>query len=107
MWRHPATRGVPQLADRALLPDHHSRAAPGRQLGEVRAAAAGRDDVGADVAEGLQPPVGPGDGREAPEPTPRDVLQKDALDRLLGAEAEYLVERRSESFRHGQIVPPG
>ena len=104
--RHPEPRGVPQLADRAFLADHHPRTGAGRRVGEIRAAAAGGNDVGADVAQGLQPPSG-GDGREATEPAPRNVLEEDALDRLLRAEGEHLVERRSESFRHGRIVPPG
>src|SRR4029450_5198249 len=82
--RHPAVRGVPQLADRTLLTDHHPRAAAGRRLGEVRAAAAGRGDVGAAVTKGLEPPVAPGHGQEATQPAPRDVLEEDALDRLLG-----------------------
>jgi len=32
--------------------------------------------------------------REPSEPTARDVLEEDALDRLPRAEAEYLIERR-------------
>jgi hypothetical protein len=36
------------------------------------------------------------DGGEAAEPAARDVLEEDALDRLLGAEREDLLERRGD-----------
>jgi hypothetical protein len=47
------------------------------------------------VAERNQPVVA-FERREAPEPTARDVLEEDALDRFLGAEAEDLVQRRAD-----------
>ena len=65
-----------------------------------------RNDVRADVAQRLDPPIRPDDRREAAEPSPRDVLEEDALDRLLGAEREHLVERRRDGFGHGRIIPP-
>jgi len=34
--------------------------------------------------------------REASEPAPRDVLEEDALDRLLCTEVEDLLERRAD-----------
>jgi len=37
-----------------------------------------------------------GERREAAEPTPGDVLEEDALDRLPGTEVEDLVERRAD-----------
>ena len=40
------------------------------------------------------------DGAEAAEPAPRDVLEEDALDRLLRAEVEDLVEPRVDELRH-------
>jgi hypothetical protein len=45
------------------------------------------------VAERDEPPVLPQPG-EAPEPAPRDVLEEDALDPLLRAEGQDLLERR-------------
>jgi len=47
------------------------------------------------VAERDEPAVLAQPG-EAPEPAPRDVLEEDALDRLLRAEGEDLVERRCD-----------
>jgi hypothetical protein len=47
------------------------------------------------VAERDQPSVA-GERGEAAEPAPRDVLEEDALDRLFGAEAESLFERRTD-----------
>jgi hypothetical protein len=38
------------------------------------------------------------DRREPAEPAPRDVLEEDALNRLLGAEGEDLVERRIDEL---------
>jgi len=43
-------------------------------------------------------------GREAAEAAPRDVLEEDALDRLLRAEGENLVERRVEGVQ-SRIIP--
>ena len=97
--RHLAARGLPQLADRALLADHHAGARGGREPGEGAAAGAGRDDVRAHVAEGSQPSV-LGGRAEAAEPAARDVLEEDALDRLLCAEVEDLVEPRVDELRH-------
>ena len=85
--------GVPQLVDRPLLADDHPRLPARRRVGERRAALAGRDDVRADVAERDEPAVALERG-EAAEPAPRDVLEEDALDRVLRAEGEDLVERR-------------
>jgi hypothetical protein len=47
------------------------------------------------VAEGDERAVTPERG-EAAEPAPRDVLEEDALDRLLRAEGENLLERRAD-----------
>ncbi len=38
--------------------------------------------------------------REPPEPAPGDVLEEDALDRILGAEGEDLTQRRLERAAH-------
>jgi DeoD family purine-nucleoside phosphorylase len=105
--RHPAACRLPEVAHRPLLADHHPRAALARRRCERLAPGAGGDDVGADVAERLQPSVRAGDSREATEPAPGDVLEEDALDRLLGAEVEHLVERGRDGCGHGRIVPPG
>jgi hypothetical protein len=76
-----------------LLPDDHARLAAGCRVGERGAALAGRDDVRADVTERDDGAVSLERG-EAAEPAPRDVLEEDALDRLLCAEGENLIERR-------------
>jgi hypothetical protein len=41
-------------------------------------------------------PVGARECGEAAEPAPRDVLEEDALDRLLCTEVEGLFERRTD-----------
>ena len=92
--RQPPPCRFPQVAHRPLLADHHPGAAPRHRPGERRTATARGDDVGAHVAERIDSPVPPDDSGEAAEPTPRDVFEEDALDRLLRAEAEHLVERR-------------
>ena len=91
-------RRRPELADRALLADHHARAGCGRDLGERVASAARRDDVRADVAERGQPSV-PGHGAEPTEAATGDVLEEHALDRVVRAELEDLVEGRGRSAR--------
>jgi hypothetical protein len=57
------------------------------------AAKPGGADVHPEMAESLQAAVS-GDREKAPEPTAGDVLEEDALDRVLGAEGENLTERR-------------
>jgi hypothetical protein len=47
------------------------------------------------VTERDQPPVA-FERREATQPAPGDVLQEDALDRLLRTEVEDLLERRAD-----------
>ena len=72
----------------------------------ARAALAGRDDVRADVAERDERAVALERG-EAAEPAPRDVLEEDALDRLLRAEGENLIERRVDEpcgVRWGEAI---
>ena len=86
-------RRLPELRDGALLADEHARLAARHQLGEGGGAGAGRHEVGAEVAEpGEAFPVP--QGCEPSESAPRDVLEEDALDRLLGAELEDLREPR-------------
>jgi hypothetical protein len=58
---------------------------------EASAAAAGRDDVRAEVAERLQPPAAL-QPAEAPEAAARRVFEEDTLDRILGAELEDLIQ---------------
>ena len=53
----------------------------------------------------LDPLIRPHHRREAAEPAPCDVLEEDALDGLVGAEREHLVERRRDGFGHGRIIP--
>ena len=44
-------------------------------------------------------------GKKAPQPTPSEILQKDALDRILGAEVKNLFQRRRAELRHLPILP--
>ena len=78
------------------------RALPAR--GGVREAAAlpsRRHDVRADVAQRRERAVLL-ERAEAPEPAPRDVLEEHALDRILRAEGEDLLEDRLERIAHGR-----
>ena len=59
--------------------------------GEPAATFARRDDVGADVAEGGQPTLRAEPGEPSDRP-PGRVFQVDALDRILAAEVEDLVD---------------
>ena len=71
--------------------------------GRERAApAARRDEVRPDVAERVEPAVGTRDRGEPTEPAARDVLEEDALDRLLGAEREHLLVARLDD--HPRIL---
>jgi len=89
--RQPAAGRLPQVGDRALLADQHARVpAPDRRR-EASAAAAGRDDVRAEVAERLQPPAAL-QPAEAPEASARRVFEEDTLDRILGAKLEDLIQ---------------
>ena len=58
---------------------------------EAPAIRPGRDDVCADVAEGGQATV-VREGAEPAQPPSGDVLEEDALHRVLGAELEDLLE---------------
>jgi hypothetical protein len=78
-----------------LLADDHPSLTARRRLGERRAALARRNDVRADVAERDEPAFA-GERGEAPEPPAGDVLEEDALDRLLRAEGEDLLERGAD-----------
>jgi hypothetical protein len=75
-----------------LLADDHPRLPSRGRIGERGAIHAGRNDVRTDMAERVQlaPTL---ECREAPEPASRDVLEEDALDRVLRAEREDLLER--------------
>src|SRR5438132_382406 len=87
----PAPQCLPELGDRALLSDHHARV-PGRSdVCETGAPAPGRDDIRAGMTESLEASA-PLDRREAPEAAPGHVLEEDALDRVLGAKRQDLVE---------------
>ena len=50
------------------------------------------------MAQRRQLAVAVGERREAPLGTARDVLEKDALDRRRGTEAEHLLGRRLDQF---------
>ena len=62
------------------------------------------------VSDPFEPAVGALERAEAPEAPPRDVLEEDALDRVLGAEREHLLEAGTNEARHLRIltdrVPP-
>src|SRR3954468_18627602 len=95
----PVPRLGPEVADRVLLADHEpgpSRAVDARK--DTAAAPRGHE-VRADVAERAQAPVLREPG-EAAEPAPRDVLEEHALDRVLGAEGQDLVQRRFDQRGH-------
>jgi hypothetical protein len=64
-------------------------------IGERGAALAGRDDVRAYVAERNERAV-PLERGEPAEPAQGDVLEEDALDRLLRAERKDLLEPRAD-----------
>jgi hypothetical protein len=89
----PLPSRAPEVRDGPLLADHEPRAAPRNRLRERVAAAARRHEIRAHVAQGYQPPVLLEAG-EAPEPAPRHVLEEHALDRILAAVGEDLVEGR-------------
>ena len=89
----------PEVADRVLLADHEPRSPRPVEPGERAAAAPRRNEVRADVAERVQPAV-LGEPGEAAEPAPGDVLEEDALDRVLGAEGQDLVQRRFDQRGH-------
>ena len=90
---HPPLRDLPELRDGALVPDDHPRPAAHRRVGERVAADPARHHVRPQVAQSHEPAAAL-DAGEPPEPAPRDVLEEDALDRLLPAEVEDLVEPR-------------
>jgi hypothetical protein len=54
------------------------------------------DDVRAGEAERGEATIGPSNAAKPPSPPARDVLEKDALDRILGAEREDLLARRRD-----------
>src|SRR5262249_2207594 len=85
---------APPSAPARLPPaDPHPRGPSGGPARERAAVLARRDDVGADVAQRGQRPA-PLHADELAEAPPRDLLEEDALDRLLGAEVEDLRKRR-------------
>src|SRR5580765_6589326 len=95
----PRARHLPEVAYRALLADHEPGPRGSVELSEHTAADARRDEVGADVAEGDQPAAFR-QGREPAEPAARHVLEEDALDRVLGAVGQDLVQRRFAQRGH-------
>jgi hypothetical protein len=58
-----------------------------------------RNDVRAHVAERDQPPI-VGDSPEATEPATGDVLEEDALDRIVGAERQNRVKGGADVVCH-------
>ena len=100
-----AFRLRPEVVDRALLADDHARLAADDSGDERGATGARRHDVRADMAERRQAAA----GRECGEPSetaPRDVFEEHALDGLLRAEGENLLERRVDG-NHGPDHPTG
>ena len=79
------------------LADQHPRARPRREIRERAAAAARRDDVRAEVAERRRAPRRSAQRREPAVPPSGDVLEEDALDGILGAEAEDLARSTARS----------
>ena len=72
---------------------------------------AGFSATGLQIAETFQhsdqflPSEVPGQGEKAAQPAPGKILQKDALDRILGAEGQNLTRRRRTQLRHPPILP--
>ena len=95
---------APELVHRALGAHDHACAAGERVLREDAAPGAGRPDVHPEMAKRLKRAV-LGHGEKAPQPAPGQILQKDALDRILSAEGKNLVERRRAELRHLRILP--
>jgi purine-nucleoside phosphorylase len=98
----PPSGTLPELADGPLFADDHASTAGSSRPGERRTAGAGRHDVRADVAQRLELVTG-FRGDEPAQPSPRDVLEVHALDRLFSAEGEDVVDARLEdprSLRH-------
>jgi hypothetical protein len=94
----------PKLVHRALGADDHARTARERAPREDIATEAGRPDVHSEMTESLERSV-LRHGKKAPQPTPSEILQKDALDRILGAEGKNLFQRRRAELRHLPILP--
>ena len=91
--REVAGELCPQLVDGLFVADDHSRPSARRSLGEATAGETGWDDIGPDVTESRQPVV-LGEGREAAQSPPGDILEKHTLDGILGAEVEDLLQTR-------------
>ena len=102
--RQPLLRRLPEVCDGTLLPDHHPCVPGDGHVRERVATGSGRDDVRAGVAERLEPPVLL-DRREPAQAAPRHVLEEDALDRVLRAECEDLLEPRllQPGHRHTKL----
>ena len=83
---------APELADCRRLPDQHARRRAHDIAREPAAAAARGDCVDSDMAERRQVAV-LHEPDEAAEPASRHVLQEDALDGILGAERQNLIQR--------------
>ena len=97
--RKPAGNRIPELGDRALLADQHPCPGAHGHVAVDTTAAAGWDDVRTGVAERDETAV-LGHSREAAQAAARDVLEEDALDRVLRAVREDLLEGRVDDVRH-------
>ena len=94
------------------LTDQHAGARPRHELGERATAAARGNDVRAEVTDRLELAVASGTARETAEAATGDILEKDPLDRIEGAEAKDLVDRGlDQGLTHGdrtlEALPPG
>ena len=89
--RQALARRVPEVADCALLADQHPRVPAADRRARSRRSPAGRNDVRTDVAERLEPPAAL-EAAEAAQAATRRVFEEDALDRILGAELEHLIQ---------------
>ena len=95
----PFPRRLPQFGHRSLLSDQHPGTCSDGDGREGAAPLARRDDVRARVAEGDETAafLDPAEAAEAP---PGDVLEEDALDRVLRAVLEDLLQGRLDDLRH-------
>ena len=98
--RQSGLGGLPELGHRALLADDHAGAPVVYNLREGVAPDSRRYEVRPRVTKRGEATV-PGQSHETAEAATGDVLEEDALDRILGAEREDLVKLGLFQRRHG------
>jgi hypothetical protein len=97
--RQPAGDRVPELGDSLLLADQHPGPGAHGHVAVDAAAATRRNDVRTGVAERDQTAI-LRHCREPTETAARDILEEHALDRILRAVGENLLEGWIDDVRH-------